>query len=299
MTLCISYKYKTLDDGTTTAFCYSDSLITILGAKNHQVGTSSFLPSNKEIKHQTTRGIKIQIVSAITDGGRGKRDFVFSIAGAVALGLQSLIHLDSVFKTFYGNYSFEEYIGRTERMLREFWHDAWDKDIEYLVTASDDAGKIRIIYIRGTEADLIVEEIETEHELLFAVIGDRADQAKDIITRETNSLMCAGVEMYSALDLACLRMMRRAVEDQNQIFVGGSTQSCLLRGRDAQYLTLDDGKQRMYRGVQYSKERNGSINEAPFPVALIRERRYNPQVSIQDIVEEFEDCENEVEDDAS
>ena len=100
MTLCISYKYKTLDDGTTTAFCYSDSLITTLGAKSHQVGTSSFLPSNAEIKHQTTRGIKIQIVSAITDGGRRKRDFIFSIAGAVALGLQSLIHLDSVLKHF-------------------------------------------------------------------------------------------------------------------------------------------------------------------------------------------------------
>jgi hypothetical protein len=290
MTLCISYKYKNLDDGTTTAFCYSDSLITTVGASNHQLDIGGFLPSNEEIKHRTTRGIKIHIVSAMTDGRSNNRDFVFSIAGAVPLGLQSLIHLDSVFKTFYGNYRFEEYIGRAERTLQEFWQDAWDKDIQYLVTAVDDVGEIRIIYIRGakSESNLIVDEIEAENELLFAVIGDQAEPAKDLIRSETNSLMCAGIEMYSALDLACLRMMRRAVEDPSQIFIGGNIQSCLLRGRNAQYVTLDNGNQLMYRGVEYSKEWNDSIDIAPRPIFNIGEDIYNPQISIQEIVENSE-----------
>ncbi|KAM3098025.1 hypothetical protein ACKFKF_18370 [Phormidesmis sp. 146-12] len=261
--------------------CYSDSLITTLGANSQQTGTGSFLPSNAEIKHQTARGIKIQIVSATAYGKSDvRRDFVFSIAGAVPLGLQSLIHLDSVFKTFLANYRFEDYLKRVEGTLREFWQDAWDKDIEYLVTAADDGGEIRIIYMRGTESDLIIEEIEAEDGLLFAVIGDRAEEAYDMIRRETNSLMCAGMEIDSALHLACLRMMRRAIEDPNQIFVGGSIQSCQVWGRKAAYITLDDGNQLMYRGVKYSREWNRSIDMAPFPVAYISADMYNPQVSI-------------------
>jgi hypothetical protein len=287
MTLCISHKYSTLDDGTPTAFCYADSLLTTLGARNHQTGVG-FLPSNAEIKHQTPRGIKIQIVSAITDGRASFRDFVFSIAGAVSLGLQSLIHLDSVFKTFYGNYRFEEYINRTEMTLREFWQDAWDKDIEYLITATDDVGEMRIIYVKGTESDLIFEEVYPKDGLLFAVIGDGAEEAQNMIRRETNSLMCAGIEMDSALEIACLRMMRRAVEDPNQVFIGGSIQSVLLRGRNAQYITLDDGSHLMYRGVKYPKVWNSSITRPPFPITSIDHNRYNPQVSLQEIVEQLE-----------
>jgi len=219
MTLCISYKLKSPNDDISRAICYADSRITTLGANTKQTTVGAFLPSNVEIKHHTDRGIKIQIVSTITDGNGSHRDFTFSIAGAVSLGLQSLIHLDSVFKTFYENYSFEECIKRIEITLHEFWQDAWDQEIEYLMTATDDSGKIRIIYIRGTKTDLVFEEVQEEDELLLAVIGDNAEKAREKIRQETNSLMCAGMEMYSALDLACVRMMRRAIEDQTQRFI--------------------------------------------------------------------------------
>jgi len=291
MTLCISNQYRSLGDGRPTAFCYSDSLLTTLGSKNCKIDAGAFLLSNAEIKHQTTKGIKIHIVSAVTNGRQSTRDFVFSIAGAVPLGLQSLIHLDSVFKTFYGNYSFEEYIERVERTLCEFWKDAWDKDIEYLITAADDDSQIKIIHIKGTVSNLEINEVQPEYELLFGVIGDSAEEAREKIKQETNSLMCAGIEIYSALDMACIRMIRRAVEDPNQIFIGGSIQSCLLRGGDAQYLTLDDGKHLMYRGVEYPKEYNKSINRAPSPSMDIAQDIYNPQINIQEIIEIIENLE--------
>lgn len=90
MTLCISYKCKSPNDDIPRAVCHADSRITILGSIDKQTATGGFLPSNAKIRHQTDSGIKIQIVSAIRDDNESSRDFVFSIAGAVSLGLQSL-----------------------------------------------------------------------------------------------------------------------------------------------------------------------------------------------------------------
>ncbi|MCX5984104.1 MAG: hypothetical protein NTY89_20390 [Nostocales cyanobacterium LacPavin_0920_SED1_MAG_38_18] len=296
MTLCISYKCKSPNDDIPRAICYADSRITILGSSDKQTAVGGFLPSNREIRYLTDSGIKIQIVSAITDDNESYRDFVFSIAGAVSLGLQSLIHLDSVFKTFYENYSFEEYIDRIKITLHEFWKDAWDRDIEYLMTATDDSGEIRIIYIRGSESesDLVLKEVQHENELLLSVIGDNAEEAREMILRETNSLMCAGMEMNSALDLACLRMMRRAVEDPNQIFIGGNIQSCYLKDKSAKYITLDNGSNLLFRGVKYSREwgdyprrLNRLIERPSFLVSNINQDDYNPQKSIQEIMDQI------------
>lgn len=294
MTLCISYKFKSPNDDIPRAICYADSRITTLGASTKQTTVGGFLPSNAEIKHQTDRGIKIQIVSAITDGNESYRDFAFSIAGAVSLGLQSLIHLDSVFKTFYENYSFEECINRIKITLHEFWKDAWDQEIEYLITATDDSGEIKIIYVRGTETNLVFEEVQEEDELLLAVIGDNAEEARQRIRQETNSLMCAGIEMYSALDVACLRMMRRAIEDQTQKFIGGNIQACLLVNKSVKYMTLDDGCNLLFRGVKYSREwhdyprkLNTLIDQPSFLVQNISQDIYNPQRNIQEIMEQI------------
>ncbi|MBD2460534.1 hypothetical protein H6G89_05700 [Oscillatoria sp. FACHB-1407] len=293
MTLCISYKFKSPNDDIPRAICYADSRITTLGASTKETTVGGFLPSNAEIKHQTDRGIKIQIVSAVTDGSESYRDFVFSIAGAVSLGLQSLIHLDSVFKTFYENYSFEQYIDRVKITLHEFWQDAWDQEIEYLMTATDDSGKIRIIYVRGTESDLVLEEIQQEDGLLLAVIGDNAEESRETIRRETNSLMCVGMEMNSALDVACVRMMRRAIEDPNQTFIGGNMQACLLVDNSAKYLTLDDGTNLLFRGVKYSREwrdyprkLNTLIERPSFLVSKVDQDMYDPQKSLQEIMEQ-------------
>jgi hypothetical protein len=293
MTLCISHKFKSPNDDIPRAVCYADSRITVIGS-TEQISVGSFLPSSQEIKHQTDSGIKIQIVSAtiVIDGNESCRDFAFSIAGAVALGLQSLIHLDSVFKTFYENYNFEEYIDRIKVTLHEFWKDAWDQEIEYLMTATDDSGEIRIIHIRGTEANLVFEEVPEEDELLFAVIGDHAEESRQKIRQETNSLMCAGVEMNSALELACVRMMRRAIEDQTQTFIGGNIQACQLIDKSFTYLTLDDGCNLLFRGVKYSREwrdyprkLNTLVDRPPFLVLNINQDKYNPQRSIQEIME--------------
>lgn len=294
MTLCISYKFKSPNDDIPRAICYADSLITTLGASTKQTAVGGFLPSNAEIKHQTDKGIKIQIVSAVTDSSEIYHDFVFSIAGAVSLGLQSLIHLDSVFKTFYENYSFEQYIDKVEITLHEFWQDAWDKEIEYLMTATDDIGEVRIIHIRGTESDLVLEEIQHEHGLLLAVIGDNAEGSRATILREMNSLMCAGMEMTSALDVACVRMMRRAIEDSTQKFIGGNMQACLLVDKNAKYMTLDDGANLLFRGVKYSREwrdyprkLNTLIERPSFLVSNINQDMYDPQKSIQEIMEQI------------
>ncbi|MFN6487130.1 MULTISPECIES: hypothetical protein [unclassified Nostoc] len=294
MTLCISYKFKSPNDDIPRAICYADSRITTLGASTKQTTVGGFLPSNAEIKHKTDRGIKIQIVSAVTDGSESYRDFVFSIAGSVSLGLQSLIHLDSVFKTFYENYSFEQYIDRAKITLHEFWQDAWDQEIEYLMTATDDIGEIRIIYVKGTESDLVLEEIQQEDGLLLAVVGDNAEESRETIRRETNSLMCAGMEMNSALDVACVRMMRRAIENPNQIFIGGNIQACLLVDKSAKYLTLDDGSNLLFRSVKYSREwrdyprkLNTLIERPSFPVLNINQDMYDPQKSLQEIMNQI------------
>ncbi|MEA5581158.1 hypothetical protein VB620_07380 [Nodularia harveyana UHCC-0300] len=299
MTLCISYKSKSPYDDIPRAVCYADSRITILGSSDKQTATGGFLASNAEIRHQTDSGIKIQIVSAIRDDNESSRDFVFSIAGAVSLGLQSLIHLDSVFKTFYENYSFEEYIDRIKITLHEFWKDAWDQKIEYLMTATDDSGEIRIIKIRGSEpkpeseSDFVLEEVQEENELLFSVIGNNAEKARETILGETNSLMCGGMEMDSALDVACLRMMRRAVEDPTQIFIGGNIQSCYLKDKSAKYVTLDDGCNLLFRGVKYSREYGdypSKLNREEYlPLFLtssIDQDMCDPQKSIQEIMEQ-------------
>ena len=288
MTLCISYKYRTLDDGTPTAFCYADSLLTTLGPKDRRGEKGAFLPSNAEIRHQTPRGIKIHTVSASVGEKRSSRGFVFSIAGAVPLGLQSLIHLDSVFKTLRERYSFEEYISHAEKTLRDFWQHAWDKDIEYLITACDDHNETRIFHLKGTESDLITEEVQLENGLLFAVIGDGAEKAREWILRETNSLVCAGFDIYSSLDTACIRMMRRAIEDPTQIFIGGSIQSASLRGWEARYLTVDDGNQHAFRGVEYPVEYENLINRAPFPITYVCGDIYDPQLNIGEIVPQLD-----------
>jgi hypothetical protein len=294
MTLCISHKFQ-FNEAIPFAVCYADSRITVIGASSEQTSVGRFLQSNKEIKHQTDSGIKIQIVSAIVvDGDEiDYRDFAFSIAGAVSLGLQSLIYLDSVFKTFYENYTFEEYIERIKITLYQFWKDAWDQEIEYLMTATDDSGKIRIIHIRGTETNLVFEEVSEEDELLFAVIGDHAEEARQKIRQETNSLMCAGMEMHLALEAACVRMMRRAIEDQNQIFIGGNIQACQLMDKRVTYLPLDDGCNLLFRGVKYSRERHdyprnlNTLDRPRFPVLDINQDKYNPQKSIQEIMEQI------------
>ena len=294
MTLCISHNFP-FNEAIPFAVCYADSRITVIGTSTEQTSVGRFLPSNKEIKHQTDSGIKIQIVSAIVvDGDESYyRDFAFSIAGAVSLGLQSLIYLDSVFKTFYENYTFEEYIDRIKDTLHEFWKDAWDQEIEYLMTATDDSGEIKIIHIRGTETNLVFEEVAEENELLFAVIGDHAEEARLKIHQETNSLMCAGMEMPSALEVACVRMMRRAIEDQNQIFIGGNIQACQLVGKNVTYLSLDDGCNLLFRGVKYSRERHdyprnlNTLDRPPFPILDINQDKYNPQKSIQEIMEQI------------
>jgi len=296
MTLCISYKCKSPNDDIPRAVCYADSRITILGSIDKHTAVGGFLPSNAEIRHQTDSGIKIQIVSSITDDNENSRDFVFSIAGAVSLGLQSLVHLDSVFKTFYENYSFEEYINRIKITLHEFWKDAWDREIEYLMTATDDSGEIRIIYVRGSksESDLVLKELQEENGLLLSVIGDNAEEARETIFRETNSLMCAGMEMNSALDVACLRMMRRAIEDQNQISIGGNIQSCYLVDKSAKYITLDDGCNLLFRGVKYSREwrdyprkLNTLVERPSFLVSNINQDMYDPKKTIQEIMDQI------------
>ncbi|MBO1046980.1 MAG: hypothetical protein HEQ10_04140 [Dolichospermum sp. DEX182a] len=205
-----------------------------------------------------------------------------------------LIHLDSVFKTFYENYSFEEYMDRIKITLHEFWQDAWDQEIEYLMTATDDSGEIRIIKIRGSESDLVLEEVQDENELLLSVIGDNAEEARETIFRETNSLMCAGMEMNSALDVACLRMMRRAIEDPNQRFIGGNIQSCYLKDKIAKYITLDDGCNLLFRGVKYSREYgdyprklNTLIERPSFLVSNINQDIYDPRKSIQEIMDQI------------
>ncbi|EDX82324.1 hypothetical protein S7335_881 [Synechococcus sp. PCC 7335] len=292
MTLCITYKLQSPNDKLPRAICYTDSRITTTGAKTKQTEVGGFLPSHTEIKHQTDKGIKIQIVSALTGSGEHCRDFVFSIAGAVSLGIQSLIHLDSVFTTFYEDCDFEQYIEKAKATLHTFWQDAWDKDIEYLMTATDDNNEIRIFHVKGTKSDLVFEDLQQEDELLLGVIGDNAEEARATIRQEISSLMYAGMAIHSALDLACVRMMRRAIENQNQKFIGGNMQACLLVDKGANHMVLDDGQNLLFRGVRYSREWCkyprilNTLTERPgFLVSTINQDMYDPQKNIQEIME--------------
>jgi hypothetical protein len=295
MTLCISYQFKSPNDSISRAICYSDSLITTTGAITDQAALKTFLPSDTEIKHRTDKGIKIQIVSASSEDGAPTHDFIFSIAGAVSLGLQSLIHLESVFKIFYEKCSFEEYLRTIETVLNEFWEDARDKDIEYLITTVDDSKEVRIIHVKGggSESSLVFEEIQKEGDLLLAVIGDNADEARNKILNETHALLYAGYEVFSALDIACLRMIRRAVEDPEQEFIGGNIQSCMLTEDKAQYIVLDNGSHLLFRGIkyprghhEYPRRLNQLVDKKSFLVSHIYQNIFNPDKSIQDLIEE-------------
>lgn len=295
MTLCIAFKYRHAD-GIPRAIAYSDSLITVLGSNASQTAIGTFLPSNAEVKHQTPKGIKIQIVTALTKEGEVDRDFVFSIAGAVPLGLQSLIHLDSVFKTFCDNYSFEEYITKIKETLFEFWQDAYDKDIDYLLAATSDDRETKIFHIQGTGSDsnLYFEEVQPENGITLAVIGDCAGAARSQIMTEVNALMCGEIELYSALDVACIRMLRRAIEDDTNRFVGGNIQACWLIQYKANYIALDNGRNLIYRGIEYSREWNDyprnlntEVDRAGFLTTKIDQDIYDPQMPIEQVVANF------------
>ena len=288
MTLCISFKDRS-NDGISRAVCCSDSLITTLGAKDKGV----ILPSNTEIKHQTELGIKIKIVSAISNSNKENRDFVFSIAGAVDIGLRSLVQLDLDFKTFCSNLNFEEQLEMIKKTLHKFWETAYDKEIEYLLTTTDDNQTTKIFYINGgIDSEFKFKEIEPEHDLLFYVIGDGSKKARDTILCETNSLMMGNIEMYSALSIACFRMMRRAIEDGDNQFIGGNLQTCLINGKKAQYINLDDGNNLQVGAIKYPRDwntyprrLNKSIDK-PFVLTMnINQDIYNPKKTIQEIVE--------------
>src|SRR5437016_1299271 len=104
MTLCIAFRDES---GALTAL--SDSQLTVSQTSARWVSNAgedatgaavSTLPSNAKILHRGHHSVKVQIASQAPTiyGSRDTYDLVFSIAGNVSLGLQSVMYLDAWLK---------------------------------------------------------------------------------------------------------------------------------------------------------------------------------------------------------
>jgi len=228
MTLCITA-------GTPgKVITIADSQLTTVGP-NQEV--ASCLPSNLKIVHVNTTAVKVQIISHPESLYGDRHDIVFALAGNVALGLQSVMHIDAVLSGM--PHCWYDHIKVTifDRII-EFWAPARDRNIEYTLSIADHKGRIHVFEIVGTNAGVEIEEVMNDDGFLLSVIGDNKVAVKDQILSEVN-VFSHFVSIEEALYYASIRALKRAVEDESNVFVGGSLQGAELTKHNGQYYIFD------------------------------------------------------------
>lgn len=269
MTLCITYKV-----GKSEAICISDSLLTYTGAKSapENSGESdkesgAFLPSNVEVRHQTPHAVKVHIVSQSEHFYCGDGyDVIFSIAGNVSLGLQSILHLESYLQGTYDLW-FDDMAYAIRDKIYPFWSKASDKEIELSYCITDHKGRTHIFEIFTREGELFIDFVDEVHGVTISVIGDDPKEVKNTIYKKITALTYGkGLTLEEATHIACVDTLKEKIDSEESIFIGGSIQGARLQGYKASYLSFKD-EHVSFRGSQV--EQSDRLN---YPsVALLEE----------------------------
>ena len=228
MTLCITA-------GTPSKIiAIADSQLTTVGP-NHEV--ASCLPSNLKIVHVNTTAIKVQIISHPESLYGDRHDIVFALAGNVALGLQSVMHIDAVLRGMPLCWFDHIKVTIFDRII-EFWTPARDRNIEYTISIADHKGRVHLFEIVGTDNGVEIEEVLNDDGILLSVIGDNKESVRNQILSEVNALSHF-FKVDEALHYASIRALKRAVDDESNVFVGGSIQGAELTRHKGQYYIFD------------------------------------------------------------
>lgn len=282
MTLCISYRHYNRE-AYDQAMALSDSRLTVVRNKRDENGFVN-ISSDMEICHQNDFGIKLHVMKS--DRKRGRRDIVASVAGAVSLGLQSIIHLEAVIIGILGRVSFDQLLEIIDETIDNFWRPAYDKEIEYLFMLADDSGRTRIFEKIGTPGQVYpLKEVPNDHGVYFGVIGDRKAEIKSIILSEVNKLLVcnARIPIEAALEVACVRAIRREIEDPQNLLVGGNIQAAAMKGDKGYYLSVQYDNHLSFRSASYPSQIDISKFPMLHPLWPLYLEIYNPQNEIEEI----------------
>lgn len=285
MTICITYRYKTVQ-GKEWLIALTDSRLTRIGAKENPLPSDTsedkgtLLPSNMEIKHQNDHATKLHLLNKAGSDGR---QAMISVAGAVALGLHSLLHLESVMESIFMQLNFNQFISKSESVMEEFWETSFDRDVEYLMGVRESNGKARLFQFTGEKQNqkFEVEELQEEHDLLLGLIGDKVEETKKEIICLTQSMLYTFDRIDDALDAACHRVLRKRLADPSDLTVGGNVNMAIMAD-DCRHVYVEDDEVVYFRGLKLAPA------ELPPGVFPLRKHhwylaRYDPKVPVNEI----------------
>lgn len=299
MTLCIAFRHFNRGDYDQN-FILSDSRLTVVRRTQPDSTVSSeqitenverafpLLPENVEIVHQNDSGIKIHVIHYEKKSGR--RDITITVAGAVALGILSAIHLEATLNGLYGKYSYEQVLDIIEDHLNRFWQTAYDQDIEYLIMLADDDGKTHLWKKVGGRGGIKpLSEVMDENGMLLGVIGDQAELVRQQIFGDVNKLTLLNHDLIleEALDIASVRALRAAIENKDNPLVGGGIQAAVMKGTEGYYMTASYNGRYFFRGVEFGptlRQDNAPLKHPTWPYDLAY---YDPAVSIETAAETY------------
>lgn len=255
MTLCISYRHYQ-DEKHSQSIAITDSRLTTskrktkLQSNDSSESAKTFIPSNIEIVHQSDTGIKLHIIKSLNSAHQ--RDIVVSIAGSVSLGIQSVIHLESALRGITKYVNYDSLLKIIDVTIEKFWENAHDKEVEYLFMIPDDEGRSRIL---RKHRNFSFEEIPPIHDIIVGVIGDNSKLIKERIIGDINRIITAKKEipLYVATEVACIRAMRKEIEDEDNKLVGGAMQMGILEGNTADYYRVNYKGINYFRGISYGE----------------------------------------------
>lgn len=283
------------------AYSLADTLLTVISRRSNcgtlpdKATLVRVIPEGWEVKNQTKYGVKTYpVLQKSAVGDVRVRPMVFCIAGSVALGLHSLIHLEARLTGTPLMGSLDELLHFVVNTLREFWDGAFDKDIEYLFAITDN-NQLHLYKIVGDRNTFDLLEIARTHGLLFGIIGDGVEEVNQQILQEAQSLCVAGISTKPALFTACVRALKRSINDPNIWTVGGGIQACMMNGNKVENLLVCVAQgECYYRGAKLSGtflQETGEfgLGGTGSGVLLLDHIRYDPNVRIEVVAERFND----------
>lgn len=287
MTLCIAYRHFKREEYDQN-FVISDSRLTVIRQSPSPPVEQGLvlLPSNQEIVHQNDSGIKIHVIHYEKKSGR--RDITITVAGAVAMGMLTAMHLEATLNGLYGKYNYQQVLHIIEEHIDRFWQGAYDQDIEYLIMLADDDGWTHLFKKTGVHGRIgPMVEISEQHGLLFGVIGDRATEVEQRILGEVNQLTAfnRGMPFEEALDIACVRALRAAIEDESNLLVGGGIQAAVMKGIEGYYMTASYRDRYYFRGVEFGPELRSDNAPLKHPMWFYSVEKYDPTLPLAEIAE--------------
>ncbi|KEA63394.1 hypothetical protein ADIMK_2431 [Marinobacterium lacunae] len=234
MTLCITYATD-----TGKALSVSDSLLSTIKRKEKpSEENASFLPSDQELIHQTPFAVKIHIVKNAAAYGGHEVDMLTAIAGNLSLGLQCTLHIEAYMQSgltrWFGDLKFD-----LEQRIRQFWNHARDQQLQMSFALFDHKSRPHIFECRSDEFGAFAfSSAEDSGGFKLSVLGDGADQVRESILCKVNSLLYQH-DLETALRIASVSKLQEKIEDDAELFIGGSIQGAHMQEYHAQYLLVD------------------------------------------------------------